>query len=452
MSLFKRAEKKRVFLKIALDGPPGSGKTLTSLLIARGLLGPDAKVAVIDTENESASLYADKPVNVGKEPPLVFDTAAMSPPFLTGKYIRAIDDAVALGYNVIIVDSLSHAWAGPGGIKERKDMVDAKGGNQFTNWAPFSKEHQAFLAKILHSPVDIICTMRSKVDYILETNDKGKQTPRRVGMAPEQRPGMEYEFSVMFSIDSNHLLTASKDRTSLFRGKILEMDEATAIQIGRDLSDWRASGKELDPVTPPPAATTTKTQTPPAAGQNKAAPQQRPPAKTPAPPPPEPEEELPSTGGLTEPPDDYDSEGSPEDGAGEDPPELDTSEQIDPGPDDLPPEDPATEADIEPEPEPAPPPPPKPKPAATRKKKDDRPAQAPPPPKFPEDGYKPTAAALKGTLENLWEHGKNCGLKNAEMAEIMEHRTGKKVWNDLTNFEVKALRNAFTDAKKKGGS
>lgn len=201
MSLFKKATRKKVFVKIAVTGPSGSGKTMSSLRLARGLVGPSGKIAVIDTENDSASLYAgQKP---GREV-IEFDSAVMSAPFTVEKYIRALDEAELAGYDCVVIDSLSHAWAADGGLLQKKEALDARGGNSFSNWSSITKEHERLKAKLLQSRVHVIACMRSKQDYVLESNDKGKQTPRKVGLAPIQRDGMEYEFSVVFDVAMDH--------------------------------------------------------------------------------------------------------------------------------------------------------------------------------------------------------------------------------------------------------
>jgi hypothetical protein len=222
---FKKSQKKLIKVKIALMGASGSGKTFSSLRLAKGL---GNKIAVIDTENGSASLYADK---------FDFDVLEIKPPFETEKYIRAIKDAEQMGYEVLIIDSLSHAWAGEGGLLEQKEKLDSRSGgynNSFTNWASITKKQEAFKSAFLHSNLHIICTMRSKQDYVLETNDKGKMVPKKVGLAPVQRGDLEYEFTVVFDVGMNHESSASKDRTGLFLDKIFKITEDT----GKQINSW----------------------------------------------------------------------------------------------------------------------------------------------------------------------------------------------------------------------
>lgn len=236
---FKKAERSSVRLKLAVDGPSGSGKTLGALALARTLAGTGT-VAVIDTENGSASLYGDK---------YAFDVLDLAPPFTSARYYEAMQAAAEAGYAVLVIDSLSHQWNGDGGILARKEEMDKRpGSNSYTNWATFTKEHTAFVAKMLQLPVHVIATMRSKHDYILETNDRGKQTPRKVGMAPVQREGLEYEFSTVFNVGMDHRATASKDRTGLFGGdEPINLVEAAT---GKKLLAWLATGKPWEPPTP----------------------------------------------------------------------------------------------------------------------------------------------------------------------------------------------------------
>lgn len=228
---FKKAERVTRPLKLAITGPSGSGKTLSSLRMAHGIGG---KVALIDTENSSASLYSDRHD---------FDTVTLAPPYTTAKYIDAMKLASDLGYNVVIVDSISHAWAGDGGLLSQKESADARGGNQYTNWAPITKQQEAFKSFILNYPNHLICTMRSKQDYVLVGDERGKQKPQKVGMAPIQREGMEYEFDTVFDVAMNHEAQTSKDRTGLFDGQAFVIDEST----GKKIMEWKKNDKPIPP-------------------------------------------------------------------------------------------------------------------------------------------------------------------------------------------------------------
>lgn len=237
MSLFKKAEKSRAKLRLALTGPSGSGKTYSALLIARGLVGPKGRIALIDTENATANLYA------GREHIGEFDIAEMNPPYEVRKYTTAIEEAVKAGFDCVIIDSLSHAWAGEGGILQRKEALDSRGGNSFTNWAKMTPEHNALVNAVLHSKTHLIATMRTKTEYVVENNDKGKAAPKKVGTAPIQRDGFEYEFDITFEVALDHTAVAGKDRSSLFDQRIFKPTNAT----GQELRAWLESGAAEKP-------------------------------------------------------------------------------------------------------------------------------------------------------------------------------------------------------------
>lgn len=247
MSVFQKAERRKVKIKIAVTGPSGSGKTWSSLLIAQGL---GKKIALIDTEAGSASLYSDK---------FDFDTVEIEAPYTVDKHIFAIREAVKAGYDVLVIDSLTHVWKGAGGLLEEKQRLDSRpGSNSFTNWASITKKHETFLAVVLQADIHLIATMRSKQDYILETNDKGKQAPKKVGFAPEQREGVEYEFGIVFDMQMDHSAQASKDRTGLFDDEIFRPSKETGERIAKWLQGATAESKpavvQVAPPTKPQVA------------------------------------------------------------------------------------------------------------------------------------------------------------------------------------------------------
>lgn len=217
--MFQKATKTNVNIKLAITGPSGSGKSYSALRLAKGLGG---KIAVIDTENGSVSLYSDQ---------FDFDVMNLTPPFITEKYIEAIKAAEKAGYDTIVIDSLTHGWAGEGGLLEQKTTLDSRpGSNSYTNWGPISKKDTSFKDSYLHSKCNIIATMRSKQDYLLIERN-GKMVPQKVGMAPVQRDGIEYEFTIVFDVAMNHECQASKDRTGLFVDKVFQINEETGEQI-----------------------------------------------------------------------------------------------------------------------------------------------------------------------------------------------------------------------------
>lgn len=221
---FVKATRKRAKLKLAITGPSGSGKTYSALRLAAGLTD---KIAFIDSENGSASLYSDR---------FNFDVMDIAPPFTHEKFTAAIKEAVSAGYEAVIIDSASHFWEG---ILEYKNKLDARGGNSYTNWNEAGVKFKDIISAVLQSPVHIICCMRSKMDYVMETNDKGKQAPKKVGLAPIMRDGIEYEFTTVFDVDMSHQAKTSKDRTGLFLDHIFQVTEET----GKTLQAWMDSGE-----------------------------------------------------------------------------------------------------------------------------------------------------------------------------------------------------------------
>lgn len=239
----EKAQRKAAPLQIALIGMSGSGKTLGALLLAKGITN-DGKVVVIDTENGTSNLYADDPMLGG----FSFDVIRLSPPYTVDKYIQAIELGENEGYDLIIIDSLSHQWAGQGGLLDKKTAVDekitasGKKSNSYQNWAPITKEHERFKAKLLHAATHLIATMRTKHEYLLERDDTGKYTPKKIGMAPIQREGIEYEFTSVLDIQGDHTYKVSKDRTRQFRNG----NEALSEVVGKRLREWLESGAPLE--------------------------------------------------------------------------------------------------------------------------------------------------------------------------------------------------------------
>jgi len=233
MIMFQKAERKKARLRLALCGPAGSGKTYSALLIAQGLGG---RIALIDTEHESGSLYADL---------CEFDTASLTPPYTPEKYRNAIQAAEQAGYSVLIIDSFSHAWAGEGGLLDMHDKAAAamRSGNSFTAWREITPQHNALVEAVLGARLHVIATLRTKTAYDLVDDGNGKKKPVKIGLAPVQREGVDYEFTCVFdmSIDS-HVATASKDRTRLFDGKHF----TPGIETGQTLVNWLETGIDAD--------------------------------------------------------------------------------------------------------------------------------------------------------------------------------------------------------------
>ena len=248
----RKAQRKKAKLRLALSGPAGSGKTFGALLIAYGITGDWEKICLIDTENGSGELYAN--YNQGGIEIGEYNIITLESPYTPDKYMAAIKECERAGMEVIIVDSLTHAWAGEGGLLDRKGQIEKSGKpgvNSWTAWRDITPMHNRLVECILTSSCHIIATLRAKMDYVQEKDPStGKNIVRKVGMNPIQRDGMEYEFTVFVDISQDHQATSSKDRTSLFDGKIF----VPGVETGRQLLDWLEAGMELS---------TPKTEVPP---------------------------------------------------------------------------------------------------------------------------------------------------------------------------------------------
>lgn len=251
---FRRAEKKSQRFRLALAGPSGSGKTFSALLLATGICrhiqkatGKPARIGLVDSEKGSSELYADK---------FEFDMLPIGPPYNPRKYSGAIKTAEREGYDVLIVDSISHAWAGEGGILDLKDRQAKNGGRgplgDFGAWNVVNPVHNDFVAAMLDCKAHLIVTMRTKTAYEVERDSQGKTSVQKVGLKPEQRAGLEYEFTTVLDLSlPHHLATTSKDRTGL-----LDQRPPFAIDedLGAELAAWLGKGASPStrPASPPP--------------------------------------------------------------------------------------------------------------------------------------------------------------------------------------------------------
>lgn len=239
--MFEIATRKKAKLRLALAGPSGSGKTLSALMIAGGMTDGDwSRVALIDTEHERARFYADRSEwDIGE-----FLYQPLFPPYKAQKYIDyATEGAAAVGEDgVLIVDSLSHAWEGEGGVLEYKSEVEKqKGKNSYTAWDEAGKMQNTLINSLLSLPCHVIVTLRTKTAYAMEVNDRGKNVPVKIGLAPIQRENTEYEFDIVLNLDRQHYATASKDTTFLD-----DFNAPITPEIGAKIRDWLAEGKEPD--------------------------------------------------------------------------------------------------------------------------------------------------------------------------------------------------------------
>ena len=213
---FRKATREAVKARIALAGPTGSGKTYTALVLAAALVEADGgRMAVIDTEKESALLYAND---------FEFDHASLGPPYSPQRYVAAIHAAEEAGYTVVVVDSLSHAWSDEGGVLSIVDdeVARTKSGNSFAAWRKGTPEQNRLVNALVQSPIHVVATMRTKMAYALEKDERtGRQQVRKLGMEPVQRENIEYEFAVVGELDLDHRLMVTKSRLTNLQDRVV---------------------------------------------------------------------------------------------------------------------------------------------------------------------------------------------------------------------------------------
>lgn len=223
---FQKASKKESKLRLALFAPSGGGKTFTALRIAKGLGG---RVAVIDSEKGSASKYADR---------FDFDVAELNSPKIEN-YIKFIHDAS--DYDVLIIDSLTHGWQEL--LEEVDKIARAKyRGNTWSAWSEGTPRQRSLVNAILGFKGHIIATMRVKTEWTTEKDQNGRTKPVRVGMAPEQGKGIEYEFDLLMQLSTDHIGHVLKDRTGKFQDQLIEKPGE---EFGEALKLWLSSGEEI---------------------------------------------------------------------------------------------------------------------------------------------------------------------------------------------------------------
>lgn len=223
------SSKKQAKIKLALQGCAGSGKTYSALLLAYGLCGDWTKIAIIDSENGSADLYA----SLGN-----YNVLPLQDNFTPETYIEAIKICEEAKMEVIIIDSISQCWDN---LLEYHANLQ---GNSFTNWQKITPRINAFMQKILQSPSHVICTMRCKQDYVLSEKN-GKMVPEKVGLKAVMRDGIDYEFTIVFDINMKHQVIASKDRTALFVNK---PEFIITLTTGQAILDWCNEGVSMEMV------------------------------------------------------------------------------------------------------------------------------------------------------------------------------------------------------------
>ena len=239
---FTPATRHEAKARVAMIGPTGAGKTWTALQFARTLAGEHGRIGLIDTENASASLYADVHD---------FQTAPWYPPYDAAKLAASIHDA-AKQFDVLIIDSLTHFWQGDGGVL---DIVEQEGnrnrGNKFAGWAKGTPLWRSLLDALIFAPCHVIVTMRSKMDYVQTTDANGRAKVEKMGMAPVARNDVEYEFTIVAELDQSHRLTITKSRCSALADQVAAPHQSN--KLAEVLVDWLGSAA-VDPAPHVPPA------------------------------------------------------------------------------------------------------------------------------------------------------------------------------------------------------
>lgn len=229
----QQAKRSQVKLRLGLSGASGFGKSYSALLLAYGITNDWSKVAIIDTENNSASLYS----HLGE-----FNVLTLEEPYSPERYIQAIKACESYSQEVIIIDSITHEWTGKGGCLQIHQQL----GGRFQDWAKVSPRHQAFIDAILQSNCHVITTVRRKIDYSLDMNSNGRTRVIKHGTKEITREGFEYELTANFElINDKHLAKASKDRTGLFMDK---PEFVISSATGKKLIHWCNMGMSIETI------------------------------------------------------------------------------------------------------------------------------------------------------------------------------------------------------------
>ena len=231
--MFRKAVKNGAKLRFAVCGPSGSGKTFTLLRLATELDGP---IALIDTEHGSASKYADI---------FEFDVLELDS-YDPLRLIEIIDEAIEQQYRVLCIDSLSHFWVGKDGELDKVDRAAKRmqTPNSFAAWKQVTPIHNALVDKIISAPLHVLVSMRSKTEWVLDRDDRtGKTVPRKVGLAPVMRDGIEYEFDVCGEMDQENTLKVTKSRCPKLSGGVFPKPGKELADV---LKEWFGSGGARD--------------------------------------------------------------------------------------------------------------------------------------------------------------------------------------------------------------
>lgn len=233
---FQKATRAQLKARVAFAGPTGAGKTWTALEWAT-VLANGAPIAFVDTERGSASLYSDH---------FTFDVMAFDPPYDPQRLTDILKVAEGHGYAVVVIDSLSHFWEGEGGTRDIADAAAARsGGNSFAGWKDATPKLRHLIDVMLGLDAHVVATMRSKMEYVIEQNERGKSAPRKVGLAPVMRAGVEYEFTLVGDIDLDHRIAITKSRCDRLADELVLPGRAS--EAAQLFADWLSEGKPVAP-------------------------------------------------------------------------------------------------------------------------------------------------------------------------------------------------------------
>lgn len=235
--MFRKAERKKAKLRLGISGPSGGGKTWSALEIAFGMTTGD-KIFFIDTESGRGELYQGLQSKYDSNIIFDYQYCRLDAPYSPERYIEAIKDAERNGCEVLIIDSLSHAWAGEGGVLS---IVDKAGGQFQNGWKIGTPKQNALVDTIITSKMHVIAGLRAKTEYVTELNDKGKYAPRKIGLAPIQRDQLEYEFTVFMSMSHDNIAHVTKDNSGLYNQEFIKPSP----DMGKKLMKWLNTGSDF---------------------------------------------------------------------------------------------------------------------------------------------------------------------------------------------------------------
>lgn len=235
---FQPATLLQTALRSAIMGGPGCGKTYGALVLARALVGPDGRIAVIDTERGRSKAYAKHHL-IG-----AFDVADLEPPFTPLRFEETLQEAYRRKYDVVVIDSGTHEWAGIGGVLEMVDAAKSRNANNFAAWGEPSKAHARFVDAVVRAPCHVIVTIRQKEAYELREDERGKKVPMKLGLAPVQRDQFEFEFDLVLSVDRDHGCRLEKCNApySPAVAEALIQDGRITPALGAQLRSWIEQG------------------------------------------------------------------------------------------------------------------------------------------------------------------------------------------------------------------